>query len=413
MKKTADRSLVPFAISVAAFVVAAPGATSALAAESIMDALNESSPILNARLRYEYVDQAGLVNDANALTMRVRFGFQTGTYLGLSLLAETEATVAFNDNYNSTTNGKGTFPVVADPESKEINRLFLRYETDGVTATVGRQAIKLDNARFIGDVGWRQNQQTFDAALLEVTAIDDLTLTYGYIDSVRRIFGSESVNRSFDSDSHIVNVSYAGISDVGVTAYAYLLDLTEAPALSTATYGGRVSGSVPLGDLKPLSLAAEYANQSDYGNNPGSFDLDYYHLTAGSGFGDFSVSAGYEVLEGNGTVGFSTPLATVHAFQGWADGFLATPANGIEDLYGQIGYTFHDVGPLPKVITKAVYHDFSNERTGTDLGDEIDLLIKAVINPNLSATAKFASLDGTSAGPADREKVWVQLDFKL
>ena len=47
---------------------------------------------------------------------------------------------------------------------------------------------------------------------------------------------------------------------------------------------------------------------------------------------------GIEYLEGNGTIGFSTPLATLHKFQGFADVFLTTPASGITDAYGKLGY---------------------------------------------------------------------------
>ena len=47
--------------------------------------------------------------------------------------------------------------------------------------------------------------------------------------------------------------------------------------------------------------------------------------------GIVTVKAAYESLEGNGARGFSTPLATLHAFQGWADVFLNTPADGVDD----------------------------------------------------------------------------------
>jgi hypothetical protein len=401
-------------VSLAALLSAAPMMSGALAADSILEALDESKPILNARLRYEFVDQVGPVDDANAVTARFRAGLETGSYLGFSVLGEIEVVKGLNNEYNSTTNSRTNFPVVADPDSQEINRLQIKYTgIDGAALTVGRQRLVFDNARFIGDVGWRQNQQTFDAAVAEVTAIEDLKVTYGYIDSVQRIFGSESINGSFESDSHVVNAKYGGLDWVTLTAYAYLLDLEEAPVLSTATYGGSISGSVPVFEDIPLNLSAEYAIQSDRANNTANIDLSYYKLFAGTKLGGFSGGIAYEVLEGDGTNGFSTPLATVHAFQGWADGFLNTPANGIEDLFAEVGYVFTDVGPLPKIITKAVYHDFSSERTGTDLGDELDLLLKAVINPHLSATAKYATLDGASAGPADRDKFWFQIDFNL
>jgi hypothetical protein len=47
--------------------------------------------------------------------------------------------------------------------------------------------------------------------------------------------------------------------------------------------------------------------------------------------------------------GFTTPLATLHKFQGWADKFLTTPVNGLADLYVNAGYTRKGVGPLAPV----------------------------------------------------------------
>ena len=66
-------------------------------------------------------------------------------------------------DYNSTTNGKTTYPAVADPETYEINRLQLtNTRIPMTTVTLGRQRIVLDDQRFVGNVGWRQNEQTFD-----------------------------------------------------------------------------------------------------------------------------------------------------------------------------------------------------------------------------------------------------------
>jgi len=392
------------------------GVSNATAGESFLQALDESTPIVDVRLRYERVDQDGQANIANGVTARARLGFETGKFYDFSFLVEGEVVTGIVDNFNASGATRAGFPTIADGDTLEINRLQVKYTgIEDVTLTAGRQRIVLDNARFIGDVGWRQNQQTYDAGLAEITAIDDLTFTYGYIDSVRRIFGSKTAPpfRSFDSDSHIINAKYSGLPWVTVTGYAYLIELEEAAALSTATFGGTVSGSYPITDDIPLNLSAAFANQSDYGNNTRSIDNNYYSLAAGTKVGGFTASANLEVLEGDGTTGFSTPLATLHKFQGYADVFLTTPAGGIEDLYGEIGYVFTDVGPLPKVVTKAIYHDFESEQTGASLGDEIDLVVKAVINSKLSATLKFASFDGTSAGPADIERLFFQFDFKL
>ena len=371
------------------------------------------TPILEGRLRYEFVDQVGPPKEANAVTARVRFGAQTRSYYGFSALVEGEWVQGLNRSYNSTTNGRSMYPVVADPNNIELNRAQLTYKRGGVKAVVGRQRIIFDNARFVGNVGWRQNEQTFDSALGAYSGIPGLTATYAYVDKVQRILGNESAAGDFESDSHLVNLKYTGIEDLTLGAYAYLLDLDDVLVLSTQTYGVSASYKAKLGEKLALKVGGEFATQSDYGSNPRDIDLDYYAATVGAKYAGFDASLAYEVLEGDGTSGFSTPLATLHKFQGWADVFLTTPAAGIEDLYGRIGYASGKVGPFKKIIAAAIYHDFEAEQGGADLGDEIDLLLKGVITPKVSVTAKYATYDGPSGGPADRDKLWLQVDFKL
>ena len=69
------------------------------------------------------------------------------------------------------------YPVVADPESYEINRLQLTNTSIiDTTITLGRQRIVLDDHRFVGNVGWRQNEQTFDALRVVNKHIPNLTI---------------------------------------------------------------------------------------------------------------------------------------------------------------------------------------------------------------------------------------------
>ena len=69
------------------------------------------------------------------------------------------------------------------------------------------------------------------------------------------------------------------------------------------------------------------------------FDADYYAFEGGIELGGLGIEtvtlkAGIESLgSDNGDYGFATPLATMHKFNGWADTFLATPAQGLDDTY--------------------------------------------------------------------------------
>ena len=55
-----------------------------------------------------------------------------------------------------------------------------------------------------------------------------------------------------------------------------------------------------------------------------------------------------EQLDGRGlNKTFDTPLGTNHAFQGWADLFLITPADGIRDVFGTAHVQLRSWEPCP------------------------------------------------------------------
>ncbi|MGE0409538.1 MAG: hypothetical protein AB7P23_09795, partial [Amphiplicatus sp.] len=327
-----------------AFLVGAFVSAPALAEEAakpepsaFAKALSDSKPILDARIRYEHVSQDGIAEKADALTYRIRAGVETGKLWDTALLVEFDHIEDLNGDFNSTINGKTMFPVVADPDATELNRFQLTNTSlPSTKITLGRQRIILDNARFVGNVGWRQNEQTYDAVRVENSSIKGLTLNFAYIEQVNRIFGDDSPVGRFESDSYLVNGKYdlpIEGAKVSLSGFAYLLDFDNAPASSSQTFGGNVDIAKGI-----FSLKGAYAAQSDYGAQPLSYDADYNMVEGGLAKNGFSLGAGYEVLTGNGAIGFQTPLATLHAFQGWADVFLTTPPNGIEDIYVSAGY---------------------------------------------------------------------------
>ncbi|MDP6708285.1 MAG: alginate export family protein [Alphaproteobacteria bacterium] len=386
--------------------------------EAFTGALVGGKPWLDARYRFEHVDQAGLPRDANAHTLRARVGYRTGVYRGFSALAEGEGILHLgDDDFNDTLNGKTAYPVVADPESLAINQLYLQY--DGFPDTRlrgGRQVFVLDNQRYIGHVGFRQNQQTFDAVTATNTSIADTRLTYGYIFQVLRIFGEDSPVGSFNTDSHVFNASYSGFDVATLTAYAYLLDIEDLPARSTMTFGLRAAGSYDLGKtlaegVKAL-YAAEVARQFDHANNPADYDVGYYLVEGGLGYQGLTAKLGYEVLDGNGTQAFQTPLATLHKFQGWADRFLVTPAGGIRDFYASLGYKVKGLGPLDGLKLLGVYHDFSAENGGGDYGHEFDFVVSKKLFKHFTVAFKYANYQSDGFA-TDTEKIWLSLGAKF
>ena len=222
---------------------------------------------------------------------------------------------------------------------------------------VGRQRILLDNQRFVGGVGWRQNEQTYDALALSSSAIAKTALTYAYVGQVRRIFGQNSAAGKWNVDTHLLNAKVTINDSWSVTPYYYYIDNQDAAATSTGTLGARFAGNLKVGEGK-IGLVAELATQSDAGDNPASYDADYAHLSAlWSMDSGLSLGLAFESLGTDSSTfeSFRTPLATLHAFQGWADVFLTTPAAGIEDLYLTAKFKAGNWN------LTGVYHDFSAE----------------------------------------------------
>ncbi len=394
----------------------------------IPEAIAKGKFNLNSRLRFEYVDQDGvgtITEPSAAVTLRTRFGYTTANLWGFQAMLEGENIIAIGpeDNYNAAgSNGVGYKPVVADPPTTELNQAWISYNyTNWITAKFGRQRIALDNHRFVGDVGWRQNMQTFDAITAEGKPLPGLNLYYGYVWDVHRVFGDVSglaaANRDFQSASHFINVSYNAWKYARFTAYSYLLDLHNqaGDANSSATYGGYIAGATPVADNISVNYRGEFAFQTDYADNPQDYRAEYYNLEAGAAIKPVAFGGGYEVLgtdsndNGAGGVGFKTPLATLHAFNGWDDVFLATPTRGLRDLYGYVQVDLPAQIPL-----RGIYHKYDADSGGADFGYEFNVQATRKFGKYWTALVKYGYYDGEDAPAAyTLHKFWAQIEFNF
>nr|WP_310034707.1 alginate export family protein [Caulobacter rhizosphaerae] len=392
--------------------------------------------ILEVRARYESVDQtktATLKDDASAFTIRTRLGWETGEFHGVKGLIEFEdVRQAGPEHYAVNVPGAATaplngadkarYPVVNDPDVTELNRAQLTWTPSAALQVVaGRQRILLDDQRFVGNVGWRQDEQTFDAIRTDV-AYGRFKATYAYISHVNRILGEL---RDWDSDSHLLNATWSPAEALRLQGFVYALDFGNSAVNSSLTKGVKASGKTWVG-LYQLAYNATYAKQSDYHHNTPNFDLAYFGGDVSGTFDIYTVKASYESLEGDGTRGFTTPLATVHAFQGWSDAFVSPGGNksfvdGIEDA----NLSFNAKPRFKRTYffntdIQVRYHDFNDQRTGADLGHEWDVAFAAAITPKLSIQLKYADFQrettvpaGTATPPASRTKAWFTLEYKL
>lgn len=394
-----------------------------VSAKTFTESMQQGSVIkVNFRTRYEDVTEDVIAADgtktgereADAWTTRSRLSYQSGTWNGFGFSAEFDDVSEMTNDLDYRTAGNDTrYPassvaVIADPVGTEVNQGFISYTDFNNQVKVGRQRLILDNSRFIGNVGWRQNEQTYDALSWTNKTIRYTNFTYAYIRNVNRIFGDDNPTLGdLNMDSHIFNASYTGFSAGKLIGYAYLLDV-ENPVgqlgLTSDTYGVRWQGTVS--DAFAYNL--EYAMQQNAGAQE-QYDADYMLAEATYTVSRYSFTAGYEVLgSDDGSYGFATPLATLHAFQGWADKFLATPAAGIQDKYLNMGISF---AGAQAVVS---YHKFDSDEGSTDFGDEIDLSVTRKFGA-IAWTAKFAqySMGDTLPAYSDTTKFWLMADWSF
>jgi len=396
------------AVSVTA-LASNPG--SALAAESFTEMFTQGKAGVAFRYRFEYVDQDNFSKDAKASTLRGRLNFKTDDWKGFGAFAEFDyVTDVIWDDYNAgagNTPNKSQYPVVADPTGPDLNQAFLQWQNGSAGSLLrgGRQRIIYDNARFVGNVGWRQNEQTYDAAYFQQKT-GALDFQVAYVWQVNRIFGDDVPAGENDNSTVLGNLAY-NMDGLGkLTGYYYDIDNDDVASFSTNTYGARFAGSHKFGE-SAFGYALEYAHQSDAHNNPVNYSANYFRIDASLGIGTVTPYVGYESLGGDDSLAgasFRTPLATLHAFNGWADMFLTTPNAGLNDLF--IGIK----GGLGTWSWDVLYHDFDAESGSQSFGSEFDASIGRKFAEKYGVLFKAAFFDGKDTSPyPDTSKLWVQL----
>lgn len=379
-----------------ALLLASSVLTSSLSqAEEFSRAFTEGKVLGDFRLRYETNDTDDGVNKAaEALTLRSRIGFETAPVYGVSVLLEGSNTSAVIDNYSSESAG---YAPVADPTDSIVNRLQVAYNKEELSAVLGRQRIIFDNSRFVGNVGWRQQEQVYDAMRLGYK-IDDVNIQYAFVNKVHTPGFAHN-----DAAHHLININYSGLDFATVTGYGYLLKDKEAGSgdQKNNTFGARLNGKQEL-DSIALLYTAEFAAQKTDDNS-----ANYMFAEAGVLVSGMTAAVGFESLgSDSGNYGFQTPLATKHAFNGWADKFGATPADGLNDTYVKL------VTQVTDIKLQAVYHDYSANEGSADKGSELDLQASIDFAKYYSAGIKYAAYSKGDSG-VDTDKGWLWLEAKF
>ncbi|WP_200763975.1 hypothetical protein [Nitrosophilus alvini] len=412
-------------MSLMAAAVLAAGVTAGNAA-GLEEILSDAKYSVQIRPRYEYVDQDNTLKNAKAFTTRTAVGVKAKLFGVDGLAGQVQMINVANFGITTYNPEDSRYSTIADGPQTRVTQANVSYSANDATVTVGRKMLVLDNARFIGNVGWRQMPQTYDLAAVTYNGIENLSLFGAYVNRVHRIFNTDTnsnplLRTQFDTGSVLLHASYKVMPELTLTAYDYMIQ-------NFADHVGiRATGKVDLNGVK-LKYTAEYAVQNDPSMDEKGEplysatrkeDADYYNLAVDATMDKFTVGVGYEVLsdKGDGDHAFWTPLATLHAMNGWADMFLVTPGEGLKDMTVKLAY---NAGEYGKIV--GIYHDFQSDKDlngQDDLGSELDIAYKYKVAKNLGLLLKYADYSAgddafkTTYNYVDTTKYWVQLDYKF
>lgn len=363
--------------------------------------------ILEARTRLESLEQGQL--DGQALATRLRLGWETPKVARLTGLIEAEGVAVLNDDYADGVRADPRRATIPDPETLELNRAQVTWAASPDAEVVfGRQRIVLGNARFVGNSGWRQNEQTFDGVKLVGRPTADTAFTYAYVGRVNRTIGRDHPQGVWRGDVHLLQGDLRSAAGK-VTAYAYLLDFDTVPAQSSATYGLRFAGDRSVASDLSATWEVEYARQSDWGSSPAEFNLDYVLVAGGLKSATSGLGLAYERLDGDGRRGFQTPLASAHGFQGWSDIIGATPAEGLSDFYLRANTTLTWTRP---VRLAGEVHEFRDADAERRFGREFDISATVSLSKPLTLEAGLARFDASGPAYPDATRAWLTLDYR-
>jgi len=387
------------------------------------DAVRAGKSMSSFRLRDEWVAQDGKSEQANALTLRTLLGWQTAPLHGFSVGAQLINVGVFDDSYDNGDKGvvqpgRANYPRIADPDDTGINQLYVDWT--GLPDTrlrLGRQSVKLDNVRFVGNVEFRQVMQVFDGVSVESRALQkDTTLYAAHFNKLTQVS-----TLTQDTDINIANLRYALSPTESLIGYGYFVgwDVQTAQLQSSRTLGVRLDGARPIAKDWKLLYTAEYAKQDPYKSGNSNIDSHYARLGAGAKWGDWFARIDREILSSNnGQTAFQTPLGTNHLFQGWVDKFLVTPKQGIRDTFVTAGTK------LGKATLLTEYHWFASDvpfasgaGTATRLGREWDVSVTYPVSPQLMARLEYGRFSEgaqyTAARYRDTEKLWLTMMYSF
>ena len=404
-------------------------AASADELEGLGAAIQGGKTNFSLKARYESVETpTTTTGQAKAMTMGYRFGYETGAYHDFAVNVQAQGVWGnkqYGDGQSSSSQATPTLNTVNDPAGVNLSQAHLIYR--GIADTTikqGRQVLRYDDDRWVGNVDWRQNWQTYDATSVTNKSIADTTVQAAYVTNVNRpSTDGASANGNAHMKSTLVNVNNKSLSFADIVAYNYRLDYTAAAQAAPTVMGSTNTTGVKLAkegiDVAGFKLGwtGEMAQQKNFKQNTTSYTAKYTNIGASVGGSLGKLSVAQETLGSDNGVGLQTPLATLFAFNGWADKFTVTPKNGLKDSY------VRGRSNVAGIVVGADFHQFKSDAGSMNLGREVDLIAEKDLDKNFAVGARAAryKADAASVGAntttgvtlVDTNKAWVYGTYKF
>lgn len=390
-----------------ALLLASLALSEAAFADGINQIWQDSSLKWNFRYRIEQVQPDGPLEDALASTLRSRLTVNTGKWTlasnqSISALIEADhVAVIGGETYNNTVNGSSRYATIADPDGLDLNQAALLFKAgDSSQITLGRQRLNFGDQRFIGSVGWRQNEQTFDGIRLVQSFGSTVQLDLASLHNANRVFGPDGPNADLHGRFNLAQANWTVKPEHVLQGYVYDFDFDSLVARSSSTRGFDYKGAAQ-GFKWQLALA----NQQDAHQAPANYNVGYHRIELSYPISQVTIKGIVERLGSDGKVAFQTPFATLHAFNGFADMFLTTPTNGLREQAVQLAF------PVLKAKATLSWHHFNSDYADIHYGNEVDASLAYELNSQWQILGKVAFYQADKY-QADTTKYWLMLSFQ-
>lgn len=377
-----------------------------------------------SRARIAHVD-ADTNGQAASLLLRLRAESEWSTQFS-TLLELDHVELGWEDEFSNGVHFNG-HPVIPDAAGTDLNQAFIRYAPSNTWQfSLGREAVKLGNQRFVGTNGFWQNEQTLDTVGFKYELGMASHVLYRYVDNANRINGDDAGKTLSPSDSnfaaqgglrptqflgdhnhdtHLIFAQFKEWDYSQIQAYYFDIGIKEAAALSNQTLGVRYEYKGRWNKLRTQIHTELALQQRTEINNDNT--LTFYDIGAGLGYQSHETSINYQHLGASNGASFVTPLASLHDQNGWVDKFLLTPGTGLRD------YSLQHIWRSSPFKIDARYHVFYTDAQNSAIGEEFDFDLIYKPTRESSVLFRFADFNARHDAGINEQRLFLMFTHNL